>query len=318
MNKFKFLNKKSLCFLTIFLVIFSALGFHFSYAKEIPVESENTLLSLDKGKFYAGDTFNLNVDFSALELQNFTLEISSSSTLENASVSIEEGLSTSLNSGALLIEGTKSLLSSDKLVICFTIPSDTIVGTEIKINAKISSNEEEVTSESISLTVLEKENSNSNNANNDNNPNPFENNEQKENLGISNMNSTLNTGNILNASADISSKSSTSSISANALNVSSIKEETITYNGSDNNYLSSLEVSGYRLNTNFTKTNTSYFITISSEVSSLDISALAESSLSTVCVYGNDNLSSGTNKILITVTSESCRTKTYRVFVTKD
>lgn len=94
-------------------------------------------------------------------------------------------------------------------------------------------------------------------------------------------------------------------------------EQTVTYNGSDNNYLSELSVSGYTLNKEFTKDNSTYFITVENDVESLEIISTEDDSTSTVCVYGNDSLSEGTNKILISVTAENGNVRNYRIYVTK-
>lgn len=95
------------------------------------------------------------------------------------------------------------------------------------------------------------------------------------------------------------------------------KVETNTYKGESNNYLSILKISGYDINPKFDKTNNTYFITINKDVEELSITAKAEVTSATVTVYGNTNLKSGTNKILINVTAENGDVKTYRIYVTK-
>ena len=92
----------------------------------------------------------------------------------------------------------------------------------------------------------------------------------------------------------------------------------VTYNGSDNNYLSSLAVNGYEFNREFSKENTTYFITIGNEIEKLDITASAQDDEATVCVYGNEELKEGTNKILIAVTAENGNVRNYRIYVTKN
>ncbi len=92
--------------------------------------------------------------------------------------------------------------------------------------------------------------------------------------------------------------------------------ETITYKGSSNNYLSSLSVEDYSLNTEFNKTNTVYFITTSDEITSVNINAVADDSSSEVSIYGADTLSSGQNKIIISVIAEDGSVRNYRVYIT--
>ena len=91
----------------------------------------------------------------------------------------------------------------------------------------------------------------------------------------------------------------------------------VTYNGSDNNYLSELSVDGYTLNKEFSKENSTYFLTVENEIESLDVLAVVEDDTATKCIYGNENLKEGTNKILISVTAENGNVRNYRIYVTK-
>lgn len=95
-------------------------------------------------------------------------------------------------------------------------------------------------------------------------------------------------------------------------------EQTVTYNGSDNNYLSDLSVNGYTLNKEFSKENSTYFITVEKDVSSLEIIANADDEASSVCIYGNEEIADGTSKILISVTAENGNVRNYRIYVTKN
>ena len=99
---------------------------------------------------------------------------------------------------------------------------------------------------------------------------------------------------------------------------SSQKETQVTYNGSDNNYLSELFVEENTLNKEFSKENTTYFLTVENEIETLNITATAEEENATVCIYGNENLKQGTNKILISVTAENGNVRNYRIYVNKN
>ena len=92
----------------------------------------------------------------------------------------------------------------------------------------------------------------------------------------------------------------------------------VVYKGSDNNYLSKLSVKGHTFNREFSKENTTYFITVENDVKKLNITATAQDDDAKVCIYGNDNLKEGTNKILITVTAENGNVRNYRIYVTKN
>lgn len=92
----------------------------------------------------------------------------------------------------------------------------------------------------------------------------------------------------------------------------------VTYKGSDNNYLSELSVEGYTLNREFSKENTTYFITVGNEIEEVDILANVVDDEATVNIYGNKDLKVGTNKILIAVTAENGNVRNYRIYVTKN
>lgn len=93
--------------------------------------------------------------------------------------------------------------------------------------------------------------------------------------------------------------------------------QTVTYNGSQNNYLSSLSVTNYSLNTEFNKTNNTYFVNVGNDVTSIEINYEENESTQTVKIYGNKNLSAGLNKVLISVTAENGNVREYRIYITK-
>ena len=95
-------------------------------------------------------------------------------------------------------------------------------------------------------------------------------------------------------------------------------QETNTYNGESNNYLSTLEIINLNIIPQFSKTNTTYFINVENNVTQININAQAEDESATVNIYGNDNLQEGENKVLISVTAENGEVKTYRIYVTKN
>lgn len=124
----------------------------------------------------------------------------------------------------------------------------------------------------------------------------------KENEEFYNMKNMLS-----QAQSDLSTANST---------ISSLTKQT-TYQGSQNNYLKSLSINDVELKNEFKKTTNTYFASIDSSVSSITVKAVSEEKTSTVTVYGNTNLQSGTNKILINVTAEDGSIRTYRIYVTK-
>ena len=91
-------------------------------------------------------------------------------------------------------------------------------------------------------------------------------------------------------------------------------ENQATYNGSNNNYLSKLEIVGMELNTSFNKENGTYFIN-TDNTNSINIVATAEDSTAKINIAGNDTIQNGNNKILISVTAENGDVRYYRIFV---
>lgn len=89
----------------------------------------------------------------------------------------------------------------------------------------------------------------------------------------------------------------------------------IVYYYSSNNYLKSLVVDGYELE--FDKYTNEYKITVKNDVTSLDISALAEDSRSRVEITGNGDFKVGENVVTISVTAENGSVREYKLIVDK-
>lgn len=93
--------------------------------------------------------------------------------------------------------------------------------------------------------------------------------------------------------------------------------KTVTYQGSQNNYLSSLSIKNVEFKNNFRKTTLDYFAKVDENTQSVTVTAVAEDSSAIVTISGNTNLKSGLNKVLITVTADDGSIKTYRIYITK-
>ncbi len=85
---------------------------------------------------------------------------------------------------------------------------------------------------------------------------------------------------------------------------------------SSNNYLQTLKIEGYEIE--FDKDKLEYEITVGSDVTSLDITAIAQLSSANVRIYGNDNFKEGENIVTIVVTAEDGSEKTYTIKVNKE
>ena len=84
-------------------------------------------------------------------------------------------------------------------------------------------------------------------------------------------------------------------------------------NDRENNYLESLLVEGYDLYPEFNKNILTYYVVLSSDVNSLNITAETENKNATTKITGNTNLKNKENTIKITVTA-----KTYNIIATKE
>lgn len=166
------------------------------------------------------------------------------------------------------------------------------------------------------ITVVEKNNENkeeeNTNISNDKKPENKQemSNEEKSNSKQEQKNSNEKTSNNIENQKISVSGSAKSSLSGTSVNT----ENQEIYNGSNNNYLEKLEVEGKELNTSFNKENDTYFIDINN-TNTINVTAIAEDSTAKVYITGNDNIESGNNKILISVTAENGDVRYYRIFV---
>lgn len=103
----------------------------------------------------------------------------------------------------------------------------------------------------------------------------------------------------------------------NANNTISSLTNTNVYQGSQNNYLKSLSLTGIEFKNEFSKTTLDYFANIDKNISNVSVNAVAEDSSAIVTIYGNTNLQEGRNKIIISVTSEDGSVRNYKIYVTK-
>lgn len=85
---------------------------------------------------------------------------------------------------------------------------------------------------------------------------------------------------------------------------------------SSNNNLKDIVIEGYDID--FDKDTLEYKITVGSDVTSLDISALVEDSSAWAKIEGNENFKEGVNTVTITVYAQNGETKTYKILVNKE
>lgn len=90
----------------------------------------------------------------------------------------------------------------------------------------------------------------------------------------------------------------------------------VSYQYSSNNYLKVLEVTGYKID--FNKDTSEYKITVSNDVTDLDIKAIAEDSHARVEITGNEKFKVGRNVVTITVSAEDGTTREYKLIVNRE
>lgn len=317
----------------------------------IVLGAENVVITASKTEAGLGEEINLILDISKIEYQNFRVEILNNLNIGEGRLEEGEAQLESSTSNSLSFTANKDN-SLSKIIVAYTMPmNETNVkfsiklielkenqitspeNDEVKTKTKETGNvlEEEVTI-NVSKNNIEVSNEtdiqnqtggiNPENKDEQKNPDleedrqeseenkmkekPFgekdlleDKDKEKEYDNMKNMMKQMEE-NLQNANKEIKSLQNTN-----------------VYQGSQNNYLKELVVSGYELKNNFQKTTSTYFLDVGSEVQNLNISATPENSASVVTVYGNSNLKTGKNKILITVTAEDGTTRNYRVYVTK-
>ena len=254
------------------------------------------------------------------------------------------GIEVEKSGNEITIEIDKETNNLDTLVLYYQVPQNLNVNDKIKFVATITNldnsetdNENQIEAETqtveTEIKIVESTNNSQNeNSNQDGNTNPSGNNNQHDknnqnsngqnpNQSQNNIMQNKNTNNLQGTeqkNTEQNNNVNTKNTVSNVGTVSKTTEQTVTYNGSDNNYLSGLSVNGYTLNKEFSKENSTYFITVEKDVSSLEIIANADDEASLVCIYGNEELSEGTSKILISVTAENGKVRNYRIYVTKN
>lgn len=247
---------------------------------------------------------------------------------------------------------SKKDLSTDEIKLCFVVPETMNIGDKININATIeeinnaSDNEETLNEDNIEESIEEakedeeeiKEDGEENEVEEEEIEEKVEEAEQTESEKNSIQEITItitivekskkeNTmdANAINLENAFKEQKNTSKTTENTQNAStSNKSKTAsssntaeTYKGSSNKYLSNIEIDGYKLTPEFNITNTTYFLEVESDITSLNIITEKFDSTEKVTIYGNEELKTGTNKILVNVTAEDGSTKFYRIYVTK-
>lgn len=300
------------------------------YAFDKPNEMENNEESFVgvSSTVSIDSKIDIKLDLTKVQYSNFTIEITSNSDIAN--LSAENNIEVTKNESVAKIEINEET-TLQEIELKYALPEGVKANDIIKFQFNVTDLDSESSEKfSAEVTVIDKDStdmqtdsgnidSNNNAGNNNEELNGGEFNTEELSKGEFN-NSEFSNGDIANIQNNASFSNSTqetsmSSFSASSTTLGSVNTETeqVVYNGDCNNYLSSLSVSGYQFTKNFTKDNLTYFIN-ADNVENLDITAIAESDSASVCIYGNDSISSG-SKILISVTAENGDVRTYRIFI---
>ena len=249
--------------------------------------STNTVASISVKETEQGKEFYVDMNLKNITYTNYILTLKSSVYLEPSILDIN---TTTLNNKEFKIDTIPE--NTESFSIKYPVPEYITAGTIIQIDVVIENkdNTDEKVTEKIEVKVVSNKQEDS-----------IQNQEAKEQQ---------------NNNAQVQNSSSNSS-SANRISNSNaiVATDTAIYNGSRNNYLESIIVNGYDLNPIYNKTNDTYFITVSSGTTSIDVSATKETSSASLKISGNNNLKQGLNKVLLSVEAENGNIRYYRIYV---
>ena len=305
------MNKKIKIGISILLLMIM-ISVHISYA--IGNQNEKDFFKVNKEEISLEETLEMTFDISSLKYNKFKILLKSNVGSEDIYTENQENISIDNDENAINIDVDKEKISLNQIKLYYTIPKEMAIGTKIQFIAQIIVNDEikeenqtiqeEVVAQEITkiITIIEDNENNEDEEQSEekNNSNQEKTNNQSEKMSNSNMSNQK-----MNSNANIGSSLSNSDIN---------NENKATYNGSNNNYLSKLEIDGIELNTSFNKENETYFIN-TDNTNTINIVATAEDSTAKINIAGNDNIQNGNNKILISVTAENGDVRYYRIFV---
>ena len=268
--------------------------------------TKTSIINADSSFINTKDTVELksdikfNIDLSLIDYDVFRLYITSNQSLDTLSL---DNIGLIQEEQSMYFDYNINASNVNNLTLNYKLPANTNAGDKITFYFVLVNKENEAEMQEVrkTITVVEPlkeeqpEKPTDNNNNNNNHNKPSGNNQSGSNVNFGGM-----TG------GQSGSKSSF------------LNSKSITYPGSDNNYLKSLSVSKYSFNRKFSKDGLTYFVTVGHNVTSVKVKATACDSKSKITITGNSNLKVGLNKVLVTVTSESGLTRNYRVYVTRE
>ncbi len=321
-------NIKNILAILLLLSILIPVTYSYAIGTIKEASKETSFFEISKLEYNKNEKVEMLINLENIEFTKFTFELKSSENITN--MEIDSNIEVEKSNDEITIEIDKSITNLNKIALYYQIPDNVEINDTIKFIATVtnietnidkdeneneveedtignSSNEEikqpiepEIMTKAIEIKVVEQ----TNKEENDKNEN-IKNEEKSQDKKDKKVNEKSNTTKTIEKSV------TTQTMSSKA-------EQTVKYNGSDNNYLSSISIEGYKLNKEFSKDNLTYFINVGKDVNNLKITTNKVENSSTVCIYGNEDLREGTNKILISVTAENGNVRNYRIYVTKN
>lgn len=313
---------------------------------------EEQICEIEETDVYIGENFNLVINLANIKYESFRIVVESDDNTEF--IATDDNIETDTISDKTEIKITSKSDFSSKIKLVYKAPNEaknikfkiTVINESEAIDTpanEIDENGVEEIEENIVVNVKEKDNSK--NDKEDDNTNKKddtkENNESRENEKIDDKENTeKNNTNFDKTQEDqkafsneldtliTESKSNNYSMQeklqeagsvsskTSSMTISSKTDETEEYKGDRNNYLSNLEISNFTLKNDFKKTTQTYFAEVEN-VDSIDVTATAEDSSANVKIFGNSDLKTGINKVLIQVTAENGNIRNYKIFVNK-
>lgn len=296
---------KKVKLISIFLIVLLFFSISFVYAEN----EQDEIVFAKNSEVDITENIEIILNIEKIEYSNFLVTVESDLDMDQLEETDE--LEVTKNSDNVQINIDKETTTLNQLTLSYKIPENYNIGDNIVFNISIKNNE----SEEEILKVVEIKIVDKTEENNELNEITPSNNNENVNVNDRNINNENNEKEQVQDNFSQNVKMSTQSSFSNGTNERQ-NAETITYNGSSNNYLSDLYVTGYDFTESFNKDNETYFLTVNNDVSSLTTVAVPEEEKSTVKIYGNEEINVGTNKILVTVTAEDGSIRNYRIYVT--
>lgn len=314
------------------------------------------ITSVSKEKALPGEKITIDIDISKIEYQNFKIEISNNLNIGEGEVEEEEGVDIKTSTSNKLVLNADKESGINTISINYTMPEqetnvkftinvikleekpiiaqnivdneivNEVIGTETvetdsveeEIVVNVSKNNVDLSANNSTLGNLVGNMVMGNEITNEMNPDGFNDKEMNDKDlldAVKDKEGMLKQEKEFASMKDMMQKMENELTEAN--NKISSLQNTVTYQGSQNNYLEELKVTGYEFKNTFKKTTTTYFMEVSSDIEKVTVTATPEDSSAIVTIYGNTDLKTGKNKVIITVTADDGSERTYRIYVTK-